>query len=197
VGIELGNAYKVVISMKSQSVEEYLAQLSSKDDEERLAALQAMLKLTEQKVDWFPRYKDGFLQRLTDENSYQRSIGMMLLCNLAKSETPKEEYKKILPEVMRFIDDEKFITQRQYLQNVWKIAIEKKAYKKAIVEQLANEFVACVSKKHFNLLRQDIIASLIQIKHTGQDAALMGTILELIEKEDDGKNRKKLMALAK
>ena len=52
----------------------------------------------------------------------------MLLCNLAKNDK-KHEFKSILNVLMPLIDDEKFITQRQYLQNIWKVAIVEKEIK--------------------------------------------------------------------
>ena len=50
--------------------------LSLKDDTARYSAFQEMLKITEEKVDWFDQYKRVFIEKLSDENSYQRSIGL-------------------------------------------------------------------------------------------------------------------------
>lgn len=61
--------------------------LASTNDEIRMNALQSLLKVTESKVNWVYEVWDLLLGKLDHENSYQRSIGVMLLCNLAKSDS--------------------------------------------------------------------------------------------------------------
>jgi len=175
----------------SDEIDHYMKQLVSKDDTERFNALQKMLEITEQNVTWFNEYKDTFITMLQDENSYHRSIALMLLCNLARNKKDRTEFKKILPLLMNLINDEKFITQRQYIQNIWKAALADKEYKDLIVNQLENEFLSCTSKKHYNLLRMDIIGSLGKIAKEIKDGKLMESVLSLIEREEDEKNKKK------
>ncbi len=64
----------------SADVETLVEMLSLKDDDTRYNAFLEMLKITEEKVEWFDQYKKIFLDKLSDEKSYQRSIGAMLLC---------------------------------------------------------------------------------------------------------------------
>ena len=58
----------------------------SKDNKIRFAAFTKLLEITDTRVDWFSDVFDDLSNRLESDNSYQRSIGMMLLCNLAKSD---------------------------------------------------------------------------------------------------------------
>jgi len=172
------------------NIEELMAALSSPSDEIRYPAFQEMQRITDEKVIWFLQYKDQLIAKLASENSFQRSIGIILLCNLAKNDV-KKEYSKILDVLMPKIDDEKFITQRQYLQNIWKIAIVNPDYEARIIEQLAKEFRVCTHKDHYNLLRMDIIASLRNIMKAGQQGHIEAIINELINCESDEKNKKK------
>jgi hypothetical protein len=171
-----------------------MEKLRLKDDAERYHALQEILALTEKKVDWFAQYKDELLAKLTDQNSYQRSIGLMLLCNLAKNDQ-NNEFKAILQALHPLLNDEKFITQRQYIQNVWKIAIVNSIYEKIIITQLAEEFQTCLTKKHHNLLRMDITASLNNIMQANQNEDLKNVMMELINTEMDAKNKKKYLKI--
>lgn len=174
----------------STVIEELMEKFSSPNDEIRYPAFQEMQRITEEKVDWFPRYKDQLMAKLASENSFQRNIGIVLLCNLAKNDTNRE-YDTILDALMPKIDDEKFITQRQYLQNIWKVAIVNPGYEERIIQQLEKEFRACAHKDHYNLLRTDIIVSLRNIMKVCQKEGLKSSIDELISSEADEKNRKK------
>jgi len=84
--------------------------ICSKDDKERLKALNQLLEITENKVDWFEEKHDELAEKLNNENSYQRSIGIMLLCNLAKSDE-NDKILSILPEIIAHTRDEKFVTE--------------------------------------------------------------------------------------
>lgn len=95
---------------------------------------------------------------------------------------------------MGLVDDEKFITERQYLQSVWKVALVDPAYEKKIVAQLKAEFAACAAKKHVNLLRLDIVASLAKIMAGTGEAGMRREIEALIATEEGEKERKKYSA---
>jgi len=178
----------------SVDVNTLIEMLSLKDDTARYSAFQEMIKITEEKVDWFDQYKKVFVDKLSDENSYQRSIGAMLLCNLAKNDK-KHVFKSILNTMMILIDDEKFITQRQYIQNIWKVAIVDKEYRDRIIKQLEKEFKDCTTKKHYNLLRLDIFSSMIHIMEHEENEGIINIIGEMINSETDEKSRKKYIKI--
>ena len=178
----------------SVDVNTLIEMLSLKDDTARYSAFQEMLKITEAKVEWFDQYKKVFVDKLSDENSYQRSIGVMLLCNLAKNDK-KHAFKSILNILMPLIDDDKFITQRQYIQNIWKVAIVEKEYKDIIVKQLEKEFNNCITKKHYNLLRLDILSSMINIMDYERSEDIRNIIGEMINNETDEKSKKKYLKM--
>ena len=69
-----------------KDLKEHIKILGSSDDNVRLNALQTVLKLTDQKVDWVYDVWDDLVIKLDDDNSYHRSIALMALCNLLKSD---------------------------------------------------------------------------------------------------------------
>lgn len=101
----------------NRDIQKHIENLDSTDDKIRLNALQNLLKVTESKVDWVYDVWDHLLEKLDNENSYQRSIGIMLLCNLAKSDV-ENHLADSLDRLFVHTKDEKFITSRQCIQNI-------------------------------------------------------------------------------
>ena len=173
----------------SKGLDIYFQALNSKDDNERYNSFLELMKITEEKVDWFETYKNELFKKLKSSNSYQRSIGTMLLCNLGKSCT-RNQINEFLSDLVLIIDDEKFITQRQVLQNIWKIAIVDKDLADYLLDKLLRKFKDCINEKHYNLLRKDIVLSLNEIRKRNKIEYLEKLIEDLIMKEDDMKYRK-------
>lgn len=66
-------------------IQRYLIDLHAINNTVRKQAFDALMKLTESKVDWADEAFDVLAPKLYSSNSFQRSIGIMLLSNLAKS----------------------------------------------------------------------------------------------------------------
>ena len=173
-----------------------IADLASTDDKVRLDALQGLLKVTDSKVDWVYEAWDHLVEKLDSENSFQRSIGIMLLCNLAKSDSD-DRLKTILERLLSHTKDEKFITSRQCIQHIWKAAATTKPNRGKVLKHLEKRFVECAAEKHSNLLRQDIIQSMAALSKHEKDDGLIQKAQVLIASEPDAKNRKKYEALLK
>jgi len=180
----------------NKNLKKRVEDLGSTDDKIRLGALQTLLKMTEIKVDWVYNVWDHLLDKLDHENSYQRSIGILLLCNLAKSDT-EDRLRTALDRLLIHTRDEKFITSRQCIQNIWKAAATNKGNREKVMKHLENRFTECVDEKHYNLLRQDIIQSMVLLKNFEGEDGLLPRIQALITKDPDIKNRKKYEALLK
>ena len=179
-----------------ENVSEYLSNLDSTDDPTRLMALQAILKLTEKKVAWVYEAWDSLLKKLDNENSYQRSIGIMVLCNLAKSDG-ENRINAVLPQLMAHTKDDKFITSRQCLQNIWKAALTNQNAKIQVIDHLEKRFKECCDEKHYNLLRLDIIQSIRNISKEEKDDTLIAMARRLIQDEKEVKYRKTYEAALK
>jgi HEAT repeat protein len=60
-----------------------LNDLESTDDAVRMKAVKTVLAATDSRVNWIYEEWDSLVRKLDDENSFQRSIAIMVLCNLA------------------------------------------------------------------------------------------------------------------
>lgn len=170
--------------------------LLDKDDKLRYPAFQKVSDFTGQKVDWVYEVWDQLLDMLKSENSYQRTIAACLLCNLSQSDSEKR-IAAVLPEILAHTKDEKFITSRQVLQAVWKIAWFQPDLCQKVVDHLKARFAECTEEKHANLLRQDILQSLITLAELRHDDALHVLVKQLIESDGDEKNQKAYRGLLK
>jgi hypothetical protein len=180
----------------NKTIQKQIEELSSTDDKIRLEALQATLKLTETKVDWVYEVWDLLLEKLNHENSYQRSIGILLLCNLAKSDT-EDRLRFALDRLLAHTNDERFITSRQCIQNIWKAAATTKSNRDKVLKHLEKRFIDCADEKHYNLLRQDIIQSMVLLSKHEKDDKLLSRVQGLTTKEPEAKYRKKYETLLK
>jgi len=167
------------------SIRDWLEQTKSADDAIRLNAFNHLLDKTEMPVDWVYEAWDDLVSRVNDPNSYQRTIAVLLLCNLAQSDS-KGRMASILPSILEHTKDEKFITSRQCIQVCWKIAIYQPILKDQVVSHLAARFRECANENHANLLRLDLIHALKKINN---DRELDGLLDELISLETNEKYR--------
>jgi hypothetical protein len=179
-----------------KDLKESFNNLESKDDMIRLKALQAILDITENKVDWIYEVWDDLFRKLDDENSYQRIVAIRLLCNLVKSDT-ENRIQGSLNRLLAHTTDEKFIASRICLQSIWKIAAAKNQTREIIIDHLEKQFEKCLQEKHYNLIRQDIILSMRQLYDQRKDNRLLTRAEELIKNEKDEKYRKKYVNILK
>lgn len=175
--------------MEQQLINDFI-NLSSKDDKIRMDSFQTILHATDEKVDWIYEVWNNLIDMMEDDNSYQRAIAIMLLCNLAKSDR-ENRMNVVIDSLLKHTRDEKFITSRQCLQNIWKVAVANPDLKAKVLTHLEEQFNNCVDGKHYNLIRQDIILSLKNISDAYGDELLLDKIQNLLQLEDDLKNRKK------
>jgi hypothetical protein len=179
-----------------KDIQKHFDELSSTDDKSRLNALQTLLKLTETPVKWVYEVWDVLLEKLENENSYQRSIGILLLCNLAKSDR-EDRMKHSLDRILAHTRDEKFITSRQCIQNIWKVAAANKSNRGKVLTHLEKRFMECENEKHYNLLRQDVLQSILSLYKLEKNGVLLTKIQALIAQEGNLKYRKQYEALIK
>jgi len=168
-----------------QLIDNLFVEIESKNDKVRYSAFQTLLNQTEEKVDWIYDKWYELLEKLDSDNSYQRSIGFMLLANLSKSDSDNR-MRQIITKLIQLFDDEKFITSRQCIQNIWKIAITNSAHKVLILDKLHKTYYENVHiNKHGNLIKQDVIFSMNKIYQSEKDNHILDTINELIDTEND------------
>jgi hypothetical protein len=173
-------------------IDELFENLNSKDGKIRYEAMQELIRISENKVEWLYDKWFVLLDKLTSENSYQRSIGLMLLANLAKSDL-ENRMGNVLGDYLKFLEDDKFITSRQCIQNIWKIAVCNLSNCTQIVRELERTYFENIHlKTHGNLIKEDVIFSLFQIANRLNDKSIFDKAVELTDQENDPKLVKSL-----
>jgi CO dehydrogenase/acetyl-CoA synthase beta subunit len=178
----------------NNELKESIDNLASADDKIRLAALQSILKITDDKVDWVYDVWNDLVDKLENKNSYQRSIAILVLCNLAKSDS-ENRIEECIHHLLAHTRDEKFITSRQCIQNIWKVAASNSYAREMILKQLGKQFAECAGEKHYNLIRLDIIQSIRLLYDYEQDDRLLAWAKEMSKTEKEEKYRKKYEAI--
>jgi HEAT repeat protein len=177
-----------------KKVKQLIGNLGSPDDKVRMNALNSVLKLTDQKVNWAYDVWDDLFEMLEHENSFHRSIAIKVICNLAKSDS-EDRLSKSLDILLAHTKDEKFITSRQCIQSIWKVAVANRKSRKKVLAHLEKRFSECVDEKHYSLIRADIIQSIKFIYDAEKDDKLLTLARSLIAEEKDVKYRKKYEAI--
>ncbi|MFC2065319.1 hypothetical protein ACFLXB_09525 [Chloroflexota bacterium] len=95
--------------MKQRELDHLLKELASKEDKIRMQALDQVMELTDQKVDWVYDVWETLTGMLEYENSFHRSIAIKVLCNLAKSDD-QDRLGGMLDTLLFHTKDKKFIT---------------------------------------------------------------------------------------
>ena len=116
-----------------------LDKLRSEDADTRYAAYMALLKATDQPVDWAYEAWDELLEMTRDPNNHRRAIATQVLSNLAKSD-PKNCMLKDFDKVLAVTHDKMFVTARHTLQALWKVGAAGKKQQKLVVDRLAGRF---------------------------------------------------------
>ncbi|PKM50285.1 MAG: hypothetical protein CVV02_12400 [Firmicutes bacterium HGW-Firmicutes-7] len=179
------------------NIEVLIEELNSKNNIIRKNALDTLLEITEEKVDWIYSEWDHLVDKFNSYNSFQRNIGVLIMSNLAKSDH-KNKFAEIIDMYLELMEDEKFITSRQTIQNSWKVAVALDSYRRKIVSYLIRMFS---NNKHLNthanLIRKDIVESLIHIYNYYKDDVDLNLIEIRIKADCEDKERKILESILK
>ena len=171
--------------------------LASKDDKVRYPSFIKLQEITDSKVKWIYTKWFMLVEKLSSENSYQRTIGLTLLANLCKNDH-EQRIANIIDEYLNHFNDEKFITARLCIQSVWKIAVTNNNLRRKIIDSLENSYRENIHlKTHPNLIRQDIVDSLEKIMTGTKDERVKEAAARLIAEETDEKVIKKLKNIVK
>ncbi len=173
-----------------QTTRTYLDNIRSTDKTLQNKAFSVLIAATDKPVDWAYEAWDELVDELTDKDNHVRAISAQILCNLAKSD-PKNKMRKTFPALLNVTKDERFVTARHCLQNLWKVGAIGKPQQKMLVDGLTLRFNECAAEKNCTLIRYDIIVSLRNLYDQVKDEKIKAKALALIETEDDIKYRKK------
>ncbi len=181
--------------MKTEIAEKFEI-IKSKDKKARANAYMDLMKVTNEEVDWTYEVWDDLLDLLKNGDNHQRSIAAQLLANLTKSDS-ENRMEKDLNKLVQGTKDEKFVTARHTLQNLWRVGLGTSAIRKKLIDELDNRYKECTVEKNGTLVRYDICVVLRKIYDNSNEDYIFKKAIELIELEEDPKYKRKHLKIWK
>lgn len=173
-----------------KTIRTHLDNIRSTSGQLQYKAYFALMEETEKPVDWAYEAWDELVDGLTHKDNHVRAIASQLLANLAKSD-PKGRMFKDFDKLLNVTKDEKFVTARHCLQNIWKVGLGGKNAQQLVMKGLEKRYHECVSEKNYKLIRYDILVSMRNLYNATTSSEIKEKALELIEVETDAKYKKK------
>lgn len=160
------------------------------DGESQFKAYDFLMKETEKPVDWAYEIWDQLLEGLTHKDNHVRAICGQLLGNLGKSD-PKGRMFKDFDKLLNVTKDERFVTARHTMQNIWKVGLGGKNAQILVVKGLEKRYKECITEKNGKLIRYDILVAMRNLYTATTSSEIKEKALELIELETDPKYKQK------
>ena len=181
-------------TLNKGDISQLIEWLSLKDDSIRY---QAFLILQNRSIffdDVYP-YWDVFQSKLKSENSYQRSIGIMLLAENVKWDS-ENRMQDTLGNCLQLLNDEKPVTIRQCISSLDKIASSKPEVDDKIVSGLLSVKLTDIKETMRKSVLLDILNVLLIIRNTYRTDEMDSFILSALSGEIlDKKSKKQIQAL--
>jgi hypothetical protein len=149
-------------ALTSNDIKFLVETLSEKDDKIRYNAF-LLLQAHSREQPSVYQYWDVLEGKLASENSYQRSLGVMLLSENVRWDK-ENKFGGVLGKYLACCSDEKFITARQAIQALATVVKSTDRYNDAIVEGLSNLQLSKYKENQLNLLKKDAANVLKAIK---------------------------------
>jgi len=174
----------VAKELNSDDIAVLVEWLSEKDDKLRYQSLLLLQNRSMGSEDVYP-YWEVFRDKLKSENSYHRSIGIMMIAGNVKWDK-KNQFEELFEEFFSCLKDEKPITVRQFIQSLKDIVPYTMNLGQRIAEELMSVDLLQVKETMRKLVLQDILEILILIREYQKadnldhyiTEALMGSILD-------------------
>jgi len=160
------------------------------DGETQFKAYDYLMKESEKPVSWAYDIWDEVVAGLTHKSNHVRAICGQLLGNLGKSD-PKGRMFKDFDKLLNVTRDEKFVTARHTMQNIWKVGLGGKKHQQLVVQGLEKRYKECTKEKNGKLIRYDILVAMHNLYDATTSSEIKEKALELIELEQDAKHKKK------
>ncbi len=178
MSIDKSELQEVSKTLDKDDIRQFVEWLSLKDDNVRYQAFLLLQSRSLSFDDVYP-YWDILRGKLKSGNSYQRSIGLMLVAENAKWDADNK-MEDTLEEFLALLNDEKPITIRQCIQSLGKIA----SFKPDLNEQIAGRLVSfnlmAVKETMRKSILLDILNVLLLIRKELKNDALESFILSVL-----------------
>lgn len=147
--------------IKEEDLAYLVSLLSEKEDGIRYQAFLVLQKRSELFDDVYP-FWDTFAEKLSSDNSYQRSIGIMLLAENLKWDQ-QDRFAKIAELYLSHCRDERPITSRQTIQSIHRWIEQKPQYWELVKKTLLQIDINRVKDTMRKSILLDIISVLAAI----------------------------------
>lgn len=152
------NLSDLVDKIDEEDVRFLVSLLKEKDDNIRYAAFLLLQTLSNNNNQVY-KYWDIFEKMIDEDNSYQRSLGLMLISENIKWDK-EDKFRIVCNKYLQHCDDEKFITARQCIQGLNKIIEFTSKYNGIIQDSLLQIDLNKRKDSQKGLLLMDIIGVL-------------------------------------
>lgn len=169
--------------IESGDIQILIKWLNEKDDNIRYATF-LLLQILSKKDDRVYEHWETFVEKLNDENSYQRSLGLMLIAENIRWDT-EDRFAKICTSYLKHCDDEKFITARQCIQGLNSIISQTKKFRKEIIERLTAIDFEKRKDTQKGLLLLDVVEVLGKLYQDEKDIAIEAFLKTKFEQGND------------
>lgn len=178
------NAATYAAMLVSEDTPVLIDRLSSSEDKIRYPAFLLLREHSIASADVYP-YWTILAEKLKSANSYQRSLGAMLIAENARHDN-QGFMRQTLPDYLALLEDEKPITARQSAQALRSILVAQPELADTIAATLLRVDLAKVKETMRKLLLTDFIEVLLQARSIAPNSeidtyllsALSGSILD-------------------
>lgn len=189
--ISKGDVQDAAKKLNSDDIHMLVDMLSLKDDNIRYGAFLQLQNRSMLNSDVYP-FWDTFQGKLKSDNSYQRSIGLMLIAENVRWDT-QHKTEAIIYDYLSLLNDEKPITVRQCIQSLGKVAQSKPALNAKIADRLISFDLMAVKETMRKSILLDIINVLLKIRKSYNSDEVESFISDALSGEILDKKSKKLI----
>lgn len=186
------NLQTLVAKIDDADLDSLVAWLKEKNDTLRYAAF-LLLQLLSAKDDRVYQYWETFAGMINDSNSYQRSLGIMLIAENIRWDS-QDRFAMICSSYLEHCNDEKFVTSRQCIQGLQKIIAYTPKYRRAIGDKLLGIELESKKETQKGLLLLDIVEVLGKLYIEVKEARIESFLKSKYELGND-KAKKKIKAI--
>jgi hypothetical protein len=149
------NILQFALSLSASDISFLVDALSEKDDTARYNAF-CLLRENSRKFSAVYQHWDAFVEKLESSNSYQRSLGVMLMSENVKWDSDGK-FKQSIERYLSCCLDEKFIAARQAIQGLETIIGATSNFNTRIKEALTHLSLDKYKANQQKLLNKDIV----------------------------------------
>ena len=177
--------------LSENDIPQLIEWLSLKDDNIRYRAFLLLKNRSLLFDDVYPHWA-ALRNKLKSDNSYQRSIGLMLVAENVKWDT-ENKIEDTIDECLQLLNDEKPITVRQCIQSLGEVASSKPELNDKIASGLISVNLMAVKETMRKSILLDILNVLFKIRKELKSEKIESFILNALSGEILDKKTKKQM----